>query len=240
MLKGILFDLGSTLIEFDNTDWVQLERECLRQAYDFVARSNRMPEWIEFADSFLNTFHQAWIEADQTLKEIKLAEWVSQYLEKNHVISQDGMGSAFIDQYYQPIRKQISLIDGAVEVLQEFKTKGYKIGLISNSSFPSEYHLAELQQYGLKEYFDFLIFSHDYGFRKPHSGLFKTALQALKLKPEESVFIGDRLREDVAGAKSVGMKGILKFKDGRDYSLPVVPDAVIHHLDELPKVVEKL
>lgn len=240
MLKGILFDLGSTLIEFDNTEWGSLERNSLRQAYDFVARSNRMPEWNEFADSFLNTFHQAWIEADQTLKEIRLAEWVSRYLEKNHVISQDGIGSAFIEKYYQPIRKQISLIEGAVEVLREFKSEGYKIGLISNSSFPSEYHLEELRQYGLKEYFDYLIFSHDYGFRKPHSGLFKTALQALKLKPEESVFVGDRLREDVGGAKKVGMKGILKFKEGRDYSLAVVPDAVIHHLKELPEVIEKL
>ena len=240
MPQGILFDLGSTLIEFDNTDWAVLERECLRQAYDFVALGQQIPKWDHFAESFLDTFHQAWREADQTLKEIRLAEWVSRYLEKNHIRSQDGIGRAFIDRYYQPIRNQISLMEGAAEVLEEFKSKGLKIGLISNSSFPSEYHLEELELYGLKEYFDFMIFSHDFGFRQPPSGLFKEALRALSLNPEESVFVGDRLREDVAGAQRVGMKAILKFKAGRDYSYQAVPDAVIHHLSEIPKVVEKL
>ena len=240
MLKGIFFDLGSTLIEFDNTDWEKLERDCLSQGYQFISQNHKVPDWEEFAADFLTNFHQAWLEADQTLREIKLADWVSHYLQENHVISQDGIGREFINLYYQPIGRQISLIESAREVLSNFKQRGLRIGLVSNSSFPSEFHLRELDGFGLKNYFDYVIFSHDYGFRKPHPGLFCEALNNLSLSPEEVIFVGDRLREDVGGAQSVGMKAILKFKPGRDYSFRAVPDAVIHHLQELPKVVHQL
>lgn len=240
IFKGILFDLGSTLIEFDNTEWTELEQTCLRQGYQYLSQNHRVPGWEQFASEFLAKFHQAWLEADQTLIEIRFADWVSAYLEKNHVISQDGIGREFIDRYYQPIGRQISLIGKAAEVLAHFKNQGLKIGLVSNSSFPSEYHLRELELFGIKGYFDYMIFSHDFGYRKPYAGLFQEALTELELKPEQAVFVGDRLKEDVAGSQNVGMRAILRFKPGRDYSYRVAPDAVIHHLAELPRVVQGL
>jgi putative hydrolase of the HAD superfamily len=238
--KGILFDLGSTLIEFDNTDWEELERTCLRQGYNFLSEQHQLPEWEKFAEEFLRKFHLAWIEADVSLVEVRFADWVSHYLQSDHIISQDGIGRSFIEKYYQPIRRQISMLESAPEVLSEFKSHGLKIGLISNSSFPTEFHLQELAEYSLKEYFDHMIFSHDYGFRKPHPGLFQEALKALNLRPQEAVFVGDRLREDVGGAQASGMEAVLRFKSGRDYCYDIHPDGVIHSLSELPKIVEKL
>jgi putative hydrolase of the HAD superfamily len=238
--KGILFDLGSTLIEFDNTDWVELERNSLRLGYDFLSGQYQLPEWDKFAEKFLSKFHLAWRDADVSLVEVRFADWVSNYLETNHIISQDGIGRDFIEKYYQPIRRQISMLEGAPEVLSWFKSQGLKIGLISNSSFPTEFHLEELEEYGLKKYFDHLIFSHDYGLRKPHPGMFQEALKVLELKPEDSVFVGDRLREDVGGAQGLGIKAILRYKTGRDYSYDIRPDGVVHSLTELPNTVEKL
>jgi|SRR3990172_439211 len=240
MLKGILFDLGSTLIEFDNTEWSELEQNCLRSAYEYLSSRQKVPAWEEFAPQFFTKFHMAWLEADRTLKEIRFADWVSDYLQQNGMISQDGIGPEFLKRYYQPIADQISLIEGAPQILEEFKREGLKIGLVSNSSFPTEYHLRELELFGIKPYFDFMLFSHDFGYRKPFAGLFKLALAKLELKPEQTVFIGDRLREDIAGAQQVGMKAILRFKPGRDYSYKAIPDAVIHHLSEIPKAIQKL
>ena len=52
--KGILFDLGSTLIEFDNTEWDKLERACVQQGYEFlVKRGYKIPEWETFGKTFL-------------------------------------------------------------------------------------------------------------------------------------------------------------------------------------------
>jgi len=56
-------------------------------------------------------------------------------------------------------------------------------------------------------------------------------------KPDETIFVGDRLVEDVGGPQSVGIKGILKFTDGRDYSAPITPYKTIHELSELDSIL---
>jgi FMN phosphatase YigB (HAD superfamily) len=121
-----------------------------------------------------------------------------------------------------------------------FKEKGLKIGLVSNTIFPGKYHLRELKRFGLYPYLDAHFFSSDVGVRKPHPKIFRLVLEELKVDPSEAVFIGDRLKEDVGGAQDVGMKGILKYHQGRDYAVPVTPDAEVTDLKELPETISKL
>jgi len=239
-LKGILFDLGSTLIEFDNTEWEKLETASVKKGYDYlVKRGYRLPEWETFGKAFLTEFHQAWQEAQESLIEVRLPEWVTNFLIRYGMSSPDGLAVEFLKQYYDPIAKQITLIDGVKEVLGHCKKENLKIGLISNSSFPTEFHIEELKNYEILQFFEETLFSYDFGVRKPHPDLFKHVLNKLDLKPQETVFIGDRLIEDVSGPQKVGMKGILKYKKERDYSAPVVPDYVVNSLRELPEVLRK-
>ncbi len=239
--KGILFDLGSTLIEFDNTQWDKLESACVQKGYEFLAqRGYRLPDWESFGKIFLTEFHQAWEKAQESLIEVKLPEWVSNFLTRYGIASPDGLGMDFLKQYYQPISNQITLIEGAKEVLEHFKNRNLKIGLISNSSFPTEFHMQELKNYQINHFFEEILFSYDFGLRKPHPDLFKFLLNKLELKPQEAVFIGDRLVEDIGGAQKVGMKAILRFKKDRDYSAAVVPDYVINNLKELPEVIGRI
>jgi FMN phosphatase YigB (HAD superfamily) len=44
----------------------------------------------------------------------------------------------------------------------------------------------------------------------------------------------------VGGAQKVGMKGILKYHEGRDYTTPITPDAQIEDLNELKKVIGEI
>lgn len=238
--KGILFDLGSTLIEFDNTEWEKLETASVKKGYEYlVQRGYRLPEWEVFGKSFLTEFHQAWQKAQESLIEVRLPEWVSNFLIRFGMSSPDGLAIEFLRHYYEPISKQITLMEGAKEVLEHFKKQNFRIGLISNSSFPTEFHVEELKSYDIIHFFDETLFSYDFGLRKPHPDLFKYVLNKLELKPQETVFIGDRLIEDVSGPQKVGMKAILKYKKERDYSAPVVPDYVVNNLSELPEVIRK-
>ena len=41
--------------------------------------------------------------------------------------------------------------------------------------------------------------------RKPHPAIFERALEALGVAPENALFVGDRLFEDVRGAAELGM-----------------------------------
>jgi putative hydrolase of the HAD superfamily len=58
---------------------------------------------------------------------------------------------------------------------------------------------------GLTERLDFAVFSSEVGVRKPHPQIFERALEALGVEPENALFVGDRLYEDVRGAGELGM-----------------------------------
>jgi putative hydrolase of the HAD superfamily len=49
------------------------------------------------------------------------------------------------------------------------------------------------------------VFSSEVGFRKPDPRIFERVLEALGVAPENALFVGDRLYEDVRGAGELGM-----------------------------------
>lgn len=59
---------------------------------------------------------------------------------------------------------------------------------------------------GLHHYFDAVVTFDDTGERKPNPKPFLRALEALKVRPEEALMIGDWADRDMLGAKRVGMR----------------------------------
>jgi putative hydrolase of the HAD superfamily len=57
------------------------------------------------------------------------------------------------------------------------------------------------------------------------------------------VYVGDRLYDDVSGAKAVGMRAVhipnSEIPAYQQVPVDVEPDAVVHRLSELPAVLEK-
>jgi len=90
-------------------------------------------------------------------------------------------------------------------LLEALRERGLKLGLVSNAFDPGWLLHRDLEQMGLAERLDFAVFSSEVGKRKPHPAIFERALEALEVAPADSVFVGDRLLEDVRGAGELGM-----------------------------------
>ena len=114
-----------------------------------------------------------------------------------------------------------------------------KIGLISNTTWPGEFHRQDMERYGLISFFDHLIFSADEKAWKPHQEVFQRSLAALGLSPHEAVFVGDSLFFDVWGAQQAGLRGVWIEQDQRwqPAGMDIQPDATIRRLPELLDVV---
>jgi len=91
---------------------------------------------------------------------------------------------------------------GIKKLLSGLKRKGFKLGVISNAS-NSLYDI--LKRTGLSSFFDVIIVSEEVGCEKPDVRIFKKALNFLKIKPYEAVFIGDNFIADIIGAKKAGI-----------------------------------
>jgi putative hydrolase of the HAD superfamily len=94
-------------------------------------------------------------------------------------------------------------------LLDSLRDRGLKTGLVSNAFDPGWLLHRDLEQMGLGERLDVAVFSSEVGRRKPDESIFRAALQALQVEPEEALFVGDRRYEDVRGAKELGMTTVL-------------------------------
>jgi len=123
-----------------------------------------------------------------------------------------------------------------LQVLADLRDLGLEIGLVSNAHFLPGMMREDIERLGIAQYVDQAVFSSEIMVRKPHPDIFLDVLNRLEVRPDEAFFVGDRLRDDIAGAKALGMRAVLtrQFRQEELGSYPVVPDLVV---DRLPDVV---
>ncbi len=233
-LKGAIFDLGSTLIEYENIPWPKLFEMSLKRAHaSLPAMKVSSPEWATFYPGFLEMVIEKEKISDKTHVEQDIMKLFGEFLEHFELPGDDDFVSEFLKVYYQPVRESISLKDGAIDLLEHFRGNGHKIGLISNTVFPPDYHLTDMKNHGIYEYFDYKVFSSRFPYRKPHRAIYDHVSSKLDISPSEAFFVGDRLEIDVLGANNAGLYSILIRKPGREYGDTSAADLVIDNLSDL-------
>ncbi len=127
----------------------------------------------------------------------------------------------------------------AAPVLRALRERGLRTGLLSNTHWPRPFHERFLERDGLAELIDARLYTSEMPYMKPHPEAFAAALAAVGVKdPARAVFVGDRLLDDVAGAKAAGLRAVHR----RNPLVPdhdAEPDATISELWELVEVVER-
>jgi putative hydrolase of the HAD superfamily len=102
----------------------------------------------------------------------------------------------------------------AAEVLSKIQQKGYKIGLISDCSSNT---IVLWENTGLKSFFEVTIFSCAVGIKKPDPRIYRMALEKLKVKPPDCLYIGDGSSYELTGALKVGMHPVrIRIPDERE------------------------
>lgn len=216
--KAIIFDLGSTLIEYEKVPWAEMSVHSMKEVARFLRKKK-----IELLDDeeFVALFES--VKADyRKLAADEFIEWTvpqaaEKLLKKLSVEADEKLVDGMFEAYYKPVEKNLSVYDDTAQTLELIKNKSLTIGLVSNTIFPESAHLKELKRFKLDKYFDFTLFSSTFGLRKPHSDIFYKAANLAGYAPSECVYVGDRYLEDITGPESVSMPAILKKLDKREY-----------------------
>lgn len=112
-------------------------------------------------------------------------------------------------QYYDAVlpewdNRLEKLYAGTKNVLETLSGK-YRLGIIANQSLGTQ---ERIDNWGIGNYFDVVIASAEAGCAKPDLEIFNLALEKTVCEPYEAMMVGDRLDNDIAPAKLLGMKTV--------------------------------
>ena len=136
---------------------------------------------------------------------------------------------------------EIRLPAGTTAVLMAMR-RGWRVGVVTNGR--PDIQARKITSLGLSPMVDAIVFAaeHGSGAGKPDAEPFLEACCVLDVPPEQTVFVGDDLRCDIAGANAVGMSTIwlqasVSRRADADQALA---DVILRSFSLVPTAAERL
>ena len=136
------------------------------------------------------------------------------------------------DKFLDLCASKPDVIDGAHELMDYLKGKGYRMHMCSNGFHEVQYK--KLDACGLRDHFDTIILSEDAGVNKPSPLYFDYALRVSGATREKTLMIGDNLQSDILGALNAGLDAMLFNRwsiDNKD--IPEMPTFIVNNLRDI-------
>ena len=220
MVRAVFFDWGNTLVawQFDPELFVEGH---VRGLAAFGAGAPSQPAFTDAYSSRLLP-----LLVGEREDEVDYTAEIAALFGSLGVEADGTAASRFVVAENQVWRPTHHLEPAVVEAIDELRTRGLKVGLISNAFDPPTLMRELFAEIGLLERLDATVLSAEVGKRKPHALMFESALDQAGVEPREAVMVGDRLREDVAGAQALGIATVQARWFADDDSAVATPDAV--------------
>lgn len=204
MIKGILIDLGNTIVYNKNFNF----NNGLMVIYNNIIEPKiSYQELIKFTDNFkLNTYD---IRDRFEICFLNYLNYLQKYFDLKFKVSLSELEYLFTLKV-----EDLELIDGVIDFLKYLKESKKKVVILSNSTFSSLALKRNLEDLGILDYFDQVLSSGDLLIRKPYTEFFNLGIKVLNLPKEEIMYIGNDYYFDVHGANLAGLDVIwLNEKD---------------------------
>jgi epoxide hydrolase-like predicted phosphatase len=196
-LQGLLVDFGGVLT---TNIWASFDRFCEREGLERGA--------------VLELFRGDG-EALALLRSLERGAITDEVFERDFAEILGVASPGLIERLFGGLAPEPAMIDAVTAI----RAAGLRTGLITNSWGMGIYDRAPL------EIFDATVISGDVGLHKPQPEIYLLGAERIGVPPERCVFVDD-LRENVAGAKVVGMAAILHRE----------PEATVAELERLLSV----
>ncbi|MBC7264219.1 MAG: HAD family hydrolase [Chloroflexi bacterium] len=240
-IRGIIFDLGGTLMYLDSTwDVITSSNAASLEAY---LRSLGYSINERFIEAFLRRkrdyFDRARAEGVEYLTSRALDETLAEF----DITLDEFTKRRAVEAWFEPEKAAWKPFPESLPTLRALHSMGYRLGLISNAT--DDVFIEELvDRFGFRPYLAPVLNSAAVGIRKPRREIFEMVLKPWGMSSHQVVMVGDDLEMDVQGAKNVGMRSILvtwcEAPRNEQFRSVIVPDIAIGSLAELPELIVQL
>jgi putative hydrolase of the HAD superfamily len=240
-VRGLLFDLGGTLFSYTG------RRRMGGAIGEAVAGLGIEAEPEDIG--------RAWGKASQ--------ETMARYAQEDYFLHRELFHdtlTAFAEQFDKPVGPNVAdrfhaaqrqavidhlpIREDCHDTLEALKSRGLYLSIVSN--IDDDYLHPLVERHGLNRWLDHWTSSEEARSCKPHTGIYHYSLKKAGLEVEETLFVGDSLHHDVAGAAAIGMRSVRIAEEGvttpltSGLSVTADPDYQITTLTELVDIVDGL
>jgi putative hydrolase of the HAD superfamily len=222
----VIFDWGGTL-----TPWKTVDLHDGWRAYANAAHPDDEERARQAARALMEADRARWATARDEHRAFTLA-----HVLEDAAATHDQRG---LDAYREFWVQATHTDPDAAPMLERLRERGLRLGVLSSTQWPADWHEEWLRRDGVLHLFDACVWSSDLPVTKPHPDAFRAALDAVGVAdPARAVYVGDRPYDDVSGAKAVGMRAVLvphsDIPPHQQVPVDVVPDGVVQRLADLP------
>lgn len=213
--KAVLFDMDGTLIKFKFK--VKESRRALimklrEMGFDTSRLSEELPTQLIY---------------DGVLEQLRLGDLKIGFREVRRTLG------AILDGFELEAFSNSELYPSIVELLSYFKSKGLKMGLVTNDGRAAASVI--LDKHNLRGFFDIVITRDDVGRMKPDpEGILKAAT-ALGVTASDAMYVGDSVL-DIQAARSAGVGTVVSIIGGvhtNDRLVKAAPDFIMSKPSDL-------
>lgn len=216
-IKAIVLDMDGTITRF-NLDYMSARRRALQELERLNLRS---PEMTDQLSLFL------------ILKQVKEVLEPSAFSELRRKVY------GFLEEMEVRAAREVVLYPGVVETIRKLRSRGLKIGLVTNNGRAGTE--LTLEQYQLGPLFEAVVTRDDCEEMKPDSAPVRKVLAEMRVAPSEAILVGDGVM-DIVAARAAGLPAVAvatgPFTSVR--LLEAEPDYLLGSVNDLPLLVEQL
>jgi HAD superfamily hydrolase (TIGR01662 family) len=243
-IRGVCFDLGSTLLQFDGS-WNQNTIQSGVDQMVAVLERHASFDRRTFTTQFLAAIENGRAARERDFLERRTGDLLKQVFSDHTGMALDQeIIEGAMEALYAVTQQVWEEMPGMRAVLDDLSQSGYRLSIISNAADAQDVHRL-IDQFNIRSYFDPILISAEHRYRKPHQKMFRLLLQAWKLPPESVVMVGDTLNADIAGAQQAGMHQIWLKRPSRPYEnaeddQQIHPEQTATSLQQVPELINNL
>lgn len=227
----------SIFIDLDDTLWAFTENA--RDTFEEMYHQYRFERYFQSFDHFMELYVPKNLELWDLYGRHEISKDELNARRFSYPLLQVGVDDPalvkeYSDGFFAAIPYKRKLMPHAMEALEYLSGK-YRLYILSNGF--RELQEQKMRSAGILHYFRKIVLSEDIGAHKPFPAIFNFAMSATQSEFRTSLMIGDNWKNDVAGARDVGMGQGYYCQDAEPSVLDFQPTFLLRDWKEIKKVL---
>ena len=235
----VIFDLFDTIVNFNFNHLPSVELKGFRarttsiEVYEVFKEYYPLVSFTDFYQPFMDSYHDFQQMKAKEFREFPNCDRFKLMLSDMGLESIEELEDRMVLAHMNALASCVEFPEENRGTLEYIRDQDYRLAIVSNFDYaPTAYML--IDKFEIRSLFEEIIISAEVGWRKPNDIIFNKALDDLKIKSNQALFVGDNYSADVIGSKSVGMHvAWINRKNESTKNLNPRPDYIIKKLSEL-------